>query len=107
LEGKVVVLEFWATWCAPCIESIPHLNQLVGSLDPVKFQFISIDDEDPKVVKAFLAKKKMAGWIGVDTSSGVFTRYGVKSRPSTIVVDGNGSRPPVSNGKINVRVGVD
>jgi thiol-disulfide isomerase/thioredoxin len=90
LKGKVVVLEFWATWCAPCVESIPHLNQLVASLDPAKFQFISIDDEDPKLVQAFLAKKHMAGWVGTDTSSGVFARYGVKSRPTTIVVDANG-----------------
>ena len=90
LKGEVVVLEFWATWCAPCIASIPHLNQLVESLDPAKFQFISIDDEDPKTVQAFLAKKQMAGWIGVDTSGSVFARYGVKARPTTIIVDGNG-----------------
>jgi thiol-disulfide isomerase/thioredoxin len=34
LKGKVVVLEFWATWCSPCVASLPHLNQLVESLDP-------------------------------------------------------------------------
>jgi len=90
LKGKVVVLEFWATWCAPCIESIPHLNQLVASLDPAKFQFISIDDEDPKIVRAFLARKHMSGWVGTDTSSAVFAGYEVKSRPTTIVVDANG-----------------
>jgi thiol-disulfide isomerase/thioredoxin len=90
LKGKVVVLEFWATWCAPCVASIPHLNQLVESLDPARFQFISIDDEDPKIVQAFLARKHMDGWVGVDTSGGVFARYGVKSRPTTIIVNGNG-----------------
>ncbi len=37
LKGKVVVLEFWATWCSPCVASLPHLNQLVESLDPTKF----------------------------------------------------------------------
>jgi len=72
------------------VASLPHLNQLVESLDPAKFQFISIDDEDPKAVGAFLAKKKMAGWVGVDISGGVFAWYGVKSRPTTIIVDGNG-----------------
>jgi uncharacterized protein (TIGR03435 family) len=90
LKGKVVVLEFWATWCAPCVASIPHLNELVASLDPAKFQFISIDDEDPKVIQAFLASKKMAGWVGIDTSGGVLAWYGVKSWPTTIVIDGNG-----------------
>jgi thiol-disulfide isomerase/thioredoxin len=90
LRGKVVVLEFWATWCAPCIASLPHLNQLVETLDPARFQFISIDDEDPKVVQAFLARKKIGGWVGVNSSGSVFARYGVKSRPTTIVVDAQG-----------------
>jgi thiol-disulfide isomerase/thioredoxin len=90
LKGKVVVLEFWATWCSPCVASLPHLNQLVESLDPAKFQFISIDDEDLKVVQTFLTKKKMSGWVGVDASGKVFALYGVNSRPTTIIVDGNG-----------------
>jgi len=90
LKGKVVVLDFWATWCSPCVASIPHLNQLAESLDRAKFQFISIDDEDLKAVQAFLTKKKMSGWVGVDTSGGVFAWYGIKSRPTTVIVDGNG-----------------
>lgn len=90
LKGKVVVLEFWATWCSPCIASLPHLNQLVKTLDPEKFQFISIDDEDLNAVKTFLTRKKMSGWVGVDSSGAVFAWYGITSRPTTIIVDGNG-----------------
>jgi thiol-disulfide isomerase/thioredoxin len=90
LKGKVVVLEFWATWCSPCVASLPHINQLVESLDPAKFQFISIDDEDLKAVQRFLTKKKMDGWVGVDTSGGVIAWYGIKSRPTSIIIDGNG-----------------
>ncbi len=90
LKGKVVVLEFWATWCSPCVASLPRFNQLVESLDPEKFQFISIDDEDSKAVQNFLNKKKMSGWVGVDPSGSVFHLYGVESRPTTIIVDGNG-----------------
>ena len=90
LRGKVVVLEFWATWCSPCVASLPHLNHLVASLDPAKFQFISIDDEERKAVQNFAAKKKTAGWIGIDASSKVFTAYGITSRPTTVIVDANG-----------------
>src|SRR5277367_6773563 len=90
LKGKVVVLEFWATWCSPCVASLPHLNQLVESLDPARFQFISIDDEDLNAVQTFLTRKKMSGWVGVDASGSVFGLYGVESRPTTIIVDGSG-----------------
>lgn len=90
LKGKVVVLEFWATWCSPCVASLPHLNELVDSLDPAKFQFISIDDEDQKAIGTFLARKKTSGWVGTDTSGSVFAWYGIKSRPTTVIVDGNG-----------------
>lgn len=90
LKGKVVVLEFWATWCSPCVASLPHLNQLVASLDPAKFQFISIDDEDQQAVQRFLTRKKMSGWVGLDASGKVFARYGVNSRPTTVIVDGSG-----------------
>jgi len=90
LRGKVVVLEFWATWCGPCVASMPHLNQLVAELDPAKFQFISVDDEDLKVVQEFLTKRKMAGWAGIDTTKEIFKRFGVISRPATIIVNGQG-----------------
>ncbi len=90
LKGKVVVLEFWATWCSPCVASLPHLAELVQSLDPAKFQFISIDDEDLKAVQTFLTRKKMSGWVGVDSSGKVLAAYGVTSRPTTVIVDGNG-----------------
>lgn len=90
LHGKVVVLEFWATWCAPCIGEIPILNSLAASVDPSKVQIISVDDEDPAVVQAFLKKKPIQGGIGLDTSSKVFERYGVDARPATVVVGPDG-----------------
>ncbi len=91
LRGKVVVLEFWATWCEVCVADLPDWNKLVASLDPAKFQFISVDDrEDLKVVEAFLAKRKMAGWVGLDTQSAVVHKFGVEVLPTTILVDSKG-----------------
>jgi len=93
LRGKVVVLEFWETQCAPCIAEIPHLSKLIAELDPAKFQFISVDglpSQDEKVVQEFLTKRKMPGWVGVDTTGSVFASYGVRAFPTTIIVDGQG-----------------
>jgi uncharacterized protein (TIGR03435 family) len=97
LHGKVVVLEFWATWCAPCIAEIPHLNELAQSVADNNIQFIAVDDEDPAVVTEFLAKKHMAGWVGVDTTKKIFDDYGVQMRPTTIVIDTQGRIAGVLN----------
>jgi len=90
LRGKVVVLEFWATWCSPCVAALPHFNQLVASLDPAKFQFISIDDEDLHTVENFLRKKQIAGWVGIDNGGAVIKSYGVTTRPTTVIIDRTG-----------------
>jgi uncharacterized protein (TIGR03435 family) len=90
LHGKVVVLEFWATWCEVCVAELPQFNKLVASLDPKRFQFISVDDEDPAIVEAFLTKREIAGWVGIDTTGEVFRRFGVGPRPTTVIVDAQG-----------------
>ncbi len=64
LKGKVVVLEFWATWCGPCIAAIPHLNELADKFKDEPVQFIAITDQDETVVRPFLRKKPMHAWIG-------------------------------------------
>ena len=100
LRGKVVVLEFWFSQCEPCIEEIPHLSKIVAELDPAKFQFISVDglpSEDEKFVQGFLTKRKMPGWVGVDTTGSVAAWYGVNSFPTTIIVDGQGRIVAVTN----------
>ncbi len=91
LRGKVVVLEFWATWCGPCIAAMPHLNSLAESLDPSAVQFISVDDGEPAgTVQEFLSKRKMAGWSGIDPTAVTAKRYGVTFIPNTFVIDAQG-----------------
>src|SRR5947199_3428540 len=53
LHGKVVVLEFWATWCAPCIGAIPHLNQLANEFKDRGVAFLAVTDDDKDRLKPF------------------------------------------------------
>jgi uncharacterized protein (TIGR03435 family) len=90
LHGKAVVLEFWATWCVPCVADIPVLNSLAASVDPAKVQFLSISDEDPAVVEAFLKTHAMSGLLVSDPASKLFDAFGVTARPATIIVGPDG-----------------
>src|SRR4051794_18336148 len=67
LKGKIVVVEFWATWCAPCIASIPHLNELAERFKDKEVVFISLTDEPRTTVEPFLKRKPIKGWVALDT----------------------------------------
>jgi uncharacterized protein (TIGR03435 family) len=90
LRGKVVVLEFWATWCDPCIEEIPHLNSLQDALAGKPVEFISISDEPKDKIEAFLKSHPMKGWIAADAKP-AFEAFGVRGRPATFVIDAKGN----------------
>jgi thiol-disulfide isomerase/thioredoxin len=90
LKGQAVLVEFWATWCPSCIEQIPHLNALVEKFKDKPIRFISVTDEEKAVVTPFLAKRPIAGWIGLDAGSTTLNRYGIVGRPYTALIDANG-----------------
>jgi thiol-disulfide isomerase/thioredoxin len=90
LRGKVVVVEFWATWCVPCIQQIPHMNELVEAFRDQPVQFLSVSDEDEATVSAFLKKRPMKPWIGLDTDQSMLEGYQVFSIPYLVLVDAKG-----------------
>jgi uncharacterized protein (TIGR03435 family) len=90
LRGKVVVLEFWATWCGPCVAAIPHLNGLSDKFAGQPVQFIAITAEDQATVESFLKKRPMKAWIALDTDRAMNKAYDISSIPHTVVLDRDG-----------------
>lgn len=91
LHGKVVVLEFWATWCGPCVAAIPHLNQLAEKFQGRPVQFVAITDEEESVVKPFLTKRPIKAWIALDRDKAMHKAYGVGGIPHTVVLGKDGA----------------
>jgi len=93
--GKVYVVEFWATWCPPCRESIPHLTQLQAKYKD-RVTFVGISQEKPGVVKPFVSDQgdKMAYAVAVDAagevSKGYMRAFGQGGIPTAFVVDAGG-----------------
>jgi uncharacterized protein (TIGR03435 family) len=90
LKGKVVILEFWATWCAPCIRAIPHLNQLVDQFQGKPVVFISVSSENEGTVEGFLKIHPIKAWIGLDDYDGLNKSFDVKAIPHVVIISMDG-----------------
>jgi uncharacterized protein (TIGR03435 family) len=88
-KSKVVILDFWATWCAPCIESFSHLEEMqkkfAGDL-----QVITITDESEERIKKFLQKRNLSLPIVIDTERTLAGKFPHRSIPHTVVIDKRG-----------------
>ncbi len=89
LKGKVVVVEFWATWCGPCRASIPHLNDLNDRWKDKGVVVIGLTDEPPEDVRQFVRKTGIRFAVGAGSLSSF--DYGVNSIPHVFVIAGDGT----------------
>jgi len=90
-RGKLVLLNFWATWCPSCREEIPSMERLYARLEKKGFTIVAVDLSEPRdVVKRFVAENKMTYPVLLDTSGDVGALYGARSIPTTYVIDRKG-----------------
>ncbi|MDH4070209.1 MAG: redoxin domain-containing protein [Ignavibacteria bacterium] len=89
LAGRTIILEFWATWCSPCIKAIPHMNALQSVFDE-QILFLSITDESRSKVERFLQKTRMSSAVVIDNQRKTYTAYGVDAIPETFLIDSAG-----------------
>lgn len=95
LKGKVVVMSFWATWCGPCKEEMPHLQAMYTELKDKGLEVLSISTDDARSasrVKPFVAKMGYTFPVLLDRESTVIAAYNPsKTLPYTVVVDRDGN----------------
>ncbi|QNI35697.1 TlpA family protein disulfide reductase [Edaphobacter albus] len=89
LRGKVVLLNFWASWCPPCIEELPTLMELHRRMPEVVIVAVSIDEDAEKYQK-FLTKNHVDLLTVRDSSQRIETMYGTVQIPETYVIDREG-----------------
>ena len=98
LKGKIVVLDFWATWCVPCVDEMPKMKELYAEYKDKGVEFIGISLDNPPdglaKLKAFVAKNDIP-WLqyyqGEGTRSAFSSGWGINSIPCVFVVDAAGN----------------
>jgi peroxiredoxin len=91
LKGSVVIVDFWATWCRPCVKSLPHLDALYKEKSPAGLKVLAVNlQQDKDTVAAFVKKQ---GWtlpIVLDTEASAASNYQATAIPQTVVVGKDG-----------------
>jgi len=99
-KGKVVFLNFWATWCKPCEEEMPGMERLYQRYKDKGLVVLAIseDADGAGAVAPFVKKHRLTFPIGLDPKMTLAGAYGVWALPSTFIIDRQGNRAHFANG---------
>jgi thiol-disulfide isomerase/thioredoxin len=91
-RGKVIYLDFWASWCGPCRESFPYMNDLQKRYGPSGLAIVAVNlDDTRKLGEDFMKPYNPSFTIGFDGSGGYVAKYfGVTGLPATVLIGGDG-----------------
>lgn len=90
LRGRVVLLEFWGTWCAPCVRAMPGIQRLHERYTDRGLTVLAISYEAPDAMRPFLDKNGYTMPVGSDAQKRTIGAYGLRGWPTTVVIDKDG-----------------
>jgi thiol-disulfide isomerase/thioredoxin len=94
LRGKTIVLNIWATWCAPCVKELPSLARLASKLPSTRFSVVAVsqDKGGHAIVKSFLDRFGIQGpQVFFDPSGRLFRDFGGRGMPTTFIIASDGT----------------
>ena len=88
-KNKILIINFWATWCPPCIKEIPELINLQKKFeDKIKVIFITVDSNPKNIIPKFLKKNNFSNFdVFLDTNFSIAKKLNVKVMPTSLILD--------------------
>jgi thiol-disulfide isomerase/thioredoxin len=90
LKGNVVLIDFWATWCPPCIEGLPITQAVYDKYKDKGLKVIAVSDEDKDTVKKFIDENKYTFPTYLDPEQSAFGAFEIRGIPTMVVIDREG-----------------
>jgi peroxiredoxin len=91
-RGEVIVLDFWATWCSPCLQTMPLVDEIIREFPDQKVRLLAVNmEEQPAEIKSTLERHKLDVPVILDIDGVAAARYSVTSIPQTVVIDRDGN----------------
>jgi len=91
-QGQVVILDFWATWCGPCIQAMPQVERVAKEFGDRGVKLVAVNlQEAPKDIKAMLERHKLEMTVALDRDGVVADKYAATAIPQTVIIDKAGT----------------
>ncbi len=90
-KGRIVVLDFWATWCGPCLQAMPQVDRVIREFSDQDVQLIAVNLEEPvKQITSTLERHKLQMSVALDRDGVVAAKYEATAIPQTVIIDRDG-----------------
>ena len=90
-KGKIVLFDFWGTWCAPCIAKLPKLEKIYAAFKDQGFEIIGVPLDDAETLNEFYKRKPLPWRNVIDPDSVLKEKFGIKAYPTTMLLDKDGN----------------
>jgi len=91
-KGHIVVLDFWATWCAPCMQGMPEVDRVVKEFADANVKYVAVNmQEDRATISSALERLKLTPVVALDVDGVAAERYEVSAIPQVVVIDADGN----------------
>lgn len=105
LRGRPVIINFWATWCAPCRDEMPQLQQLRDEIPSADLEILAVNlGESPETIAAWKEAFQLTYTLVLDTDGRIATGYRLRGQPTTVIVSSDGIITRIFHGPVTADI---